>query len=85
MSSYEPQAKRVKFMKMVEKTPVSRLQEFCAQEKFAYPSYEFNVTADDSKKFVCYVHALNQMANGYGRSKIEAKHAACTEFMSKIC
>lgn len=81
MGSYQTPSKKIKLIKMSDKTPVSRLQEFCAQEKCAPPSYEFKENENNSK--VCFVTTLHVIAKGVGRSKIEAKHAACLEMISK--
>lgn len=85
MGSYEPIAKKNKLTNMEDKTPVSQLQEFCAQEKVAPPSYEFDQD-DDPKKFVCFVQAFGPeiLAKGVGLSKMEAKHGAAAKLICKL-
>lgn len=68
---------------MEEKTPVSRLQEFCAQEKVAPPSYGPDSDPKDPKKFVFFVNAFGLIAKGSGLSKMEAKHSAAATLMRK--
>lgn len=86
MGSYKPIAKKIKFTSMEDKTPVSTLQEFCAQEKVAPPSYEIIQDEHDPKKFVCFVQAFGpEIAKGSGLSKMEAKHAAAASLIRKLC
>lgn len=62
---------------VLEKTPVSILQELCDQQNVAL---SFEVSFDsNSQMFVCEVKALNVIANVLGRSKKEAKHKACAD------
>lgn len=85
MGSYKPIAKKIKFTNMEDKTPVSQLQEFCAQEKVAPPSYETSSDQHDPKKFVCFVQAFGpKVAKGSGLSKMEAKHAAAASLIRKL-
>nr|AFX89027.1 R2D2 isoform b [Mayetiola destructor] len=81
MGSYEPMAEKYILTNMEEKTPVSQLQELCAQEKVAPPTYEFFRDEHD-KKFGCLVQAFGpEIAKGSGLSKMEAKHAAAASLI----
>lgn len=85
MGSYGPINKKIKFTNMEDKTPVSQLQELCAQEKVAPPSYETHPDEYDPKKFVCFVQAFGpEVASGFGLSKMEAKHAAAASLIRKL-
>lgn len=63
------------------KTPVSFLQEFCAQQKCLPPHYEEIPLHSDLKSFRYVVGAFGYTAEGDGNSKKEAKHAACAQLI----
>lgn len=61
---------------MSEKTPVSVLQELCIRENGRAPVYESVPHPSDPKMFSFVVEAFDLFAQGFGRSKKEAKHEA---------
>lgn len=67
---------------VLEKSPVSMLQESCDQENdaliFEQRSYEAN-----PQMFACMVQAFDVVADGVGRSKKEAKQAGCANVICK--
>lgn len=68
---------------MTDKTPVSALQELCAQEKVPAPMFESILNESDPKMFSFVVEAFDMFAKGIGRSKQEAKHDACANLIGK--
>lgn len=67
------------------KTPMSILNEFCQQQKVPIPKCEiFEKNGPISAEFECFVTAFNKFAKGSGRSKADAKHAACTELLREL-
>lgn len=67
---------------MSDKTPVSRLQELCAQAKVAPPKYNFQKIS--TTEFICDVEACDKRAEATGRSKNEAKHTAAADILRKF-
>lgn len=68
---------------MDAKTAVSKLKEFCDQEKVAPPHYETVSHSTDPSVFVVHVEAFNLIAKGFGHSKMKAKHAASQQLIGK--
>lgn len=66
------------------KTPISALQEYTAKKGIASPIYEILECDDEVKSFRCVVEVLDEMAEGFGRSKREAKHEAAAEIIKKL-
>lgn len=63
------------------KTPVTVLEEFCKKQKFLLPDYEEIPLHPNLKSFRYIVGACGYMADGEGKSKKEAKHAACAQLI----
>lgn len=60
------------------------LQELCIRHKEGSPFYEEIADGtDEAKTFAYIVQAFDQMAQGSGRSKREAKHEAAANLLSK--
>lgn len=65
------------------KSFISVLSEFCAQRKVALPQYIPVIHDSNPKMFEFLVEAFGCEANGIGRSKQEAKHAASKLLIGK--
>lgn len=69
---------------MVEKTPVSTLQELCIKHQHGAPFYEeINDGTDETKMFTYMVQAFSASAKGTARAKREAKHEAASKLLCK--
>lgn len=66
------------------KTPVSLLHEFCDQQEAKHPQYEIYQRNEIPIEFECFVNAFGKFAKGTGRSKSDAKHAACIELLREL-
>ncbi|XP_030383606.1 uncharacterized protein LOC115631095 [Scaptodrosophila lebanonensis] len=67
---------------MENKSSVSALQEYCAQNKIAAPVYEY--IDGEEGGYVCKVTLLDIEAYGNGRSKRDAKHLSALNVLRKI-
>lgn len=72
---------------MASKTPVTELQEICAQRKAPLPRYESageDSSVSPAKIFSTAVTALGQTCVGTGRSKKDSKHAAALKLLKLL-
>lgn len=82
MSSTEAPIKRK--LDATEKTPISVLQELCAQENEPL-MYEYVPHETNPNLFSCLVTAFDLVCSGSGQSKKEAKHGASEALMGWYC
>lgn len=69
---------------VLEKTPISMLQELCDQEKeILSPSFEPMPFSTNSQMFICTIQVFGVTANALGSTKKDAKHKACEEIIGK--
>lgn len=69
---------------VLEKTPISMLQELCDQEKqILSPSFEPISFSPNSQMFLCTIEVFDVAANGLGSTKKDSKHKACAEVIGK--
>ncbi|XP_061388927.1 interferon-inducible double-stranded RNA-dependent protein kinase activator A [Musca vetustissima] len=68
---------------MASKSSVSALQEYCAKHKIPPPTYDC-IDAEDGTSFICRAQVMNMEADGQGRSKRDAKHAAASNLIKRL-
>ena len=68
---------------MLPKSSVSAIQEYCAKHKIPAPVYEF-IDSEEGGAFICRAQILDMEADGFGRSKRDAKHLAAHNLIKKV-
>lgn len=69
---------------MLPKSSVSAIQEYSAKRNIPPPTYEY-IDSEEGGAFICRAQIMDIQADGFGRSKRDAKHLAASNLIKKLC